>query len=71
MGRILVVIGGLMVAAGLFIWAVERLFPGLGRLPGDIVIQRGNFTFFFPIATSLLLSVALTLLFWLIRRLGG
>ena len=65
------VIGSLLVAMGALIWAAERFFPSLGRLPGDIVIQRGNFTFFFPIATSLLLSVGLTLLFWLIRRLGG
>lgn len=42
--------------------------PGLGRLPGDIFIQRGNWTFSFPIATALLLSVLLTLILWLIGR---
>ncbi|HHY78764.1 MAG TPA: DUF2905 domain-containing protein, partial [Thermoanaerobacter sp.] len=41
---------------------------GLGRLPGDIVYQKGNFTFYFPIMTSLLLSLFLTLIFWLFRR---
>lgn len=71
MGRTLMVIGSLLVAMGALIWAVERFFPSLGRLPGDIVIQRGNFTFFFPLATSILLSLGLTLLFWLMRRLGG
>ena len=42
--------------------------PWLGRLPGDIHIQRGGWTFYFPLATSLLLSVALTLIFYLIGR---
>ena len=40
----------------------------MGRLPGDIHIQRGNWTFYFPLATSLLLSVLLTLIFWLFSR---
>jgi hypothetical protein len=47
--------------------AVGRI-PGIGRLPGDITIQRGNWTFYFPIATSIVLSVLLTLLFWLFGR---
>ena len=41
---------------------------GLGRLPGDIVIERSHFRFYFPIATSLLLSVILSLLLWILRR---
>lgn len=65
----LMTIGGLLLLAGAVWWAVERFFPGLGRLPGDIVIQRGNFTFYFPIMTSILASLALTLLFWLMRRM--
>ena len=47
--------------------AVGRV-PWVGRLPGDIYIQRGNFTFYFPLATSLLLSVVLTLIFYLVGR---
>lgn len=41
---------------------------GLGKLPGDILVKRGNATFYFPLATSILISVVLTLLFWLISR---
>ena len=42
--------------------------PWLGRLPGDIIVKRENFSFYFPIATSILLSLVLSLLFWLFRR---
>lgn len=70
MGRTLMTIGALLLVVGGAIYLVERFLPGLGRLPGDIVIRRGNFTFYFPIATSILASIALTLLFWLWQRLG-
>ena len=64
--KFLVVAGLVLICAG-FLWpTLSRL--GLGRLPGDIVIERGNFRFYFPIVTSLVISVALTLLFWLFRR---
>lgn len=59
-GIALVVLGGLLLIG-------SRL--GIGRLPGDIVIRRGNFTFFFPLATSILLSLLLTLLLWLFSRI--
>jgi membrane protein implicated in regulation of membrane protease activity len=64
--RILIVAGVILLAAGLLWPLLTRL--GLGRLPGDIAFQRGNFRFYFPLATSLVVSVALTLLFWLFRR---
>lgn len=70
MGRTLMIVGALLLLAGGALWLVERFLPGLGRLPGDIVFRRGNFTFFFPVMTSVLLSVGLTLLFWLLRKLG-
>ncbi len=64
--RALLLIGGiLMVLAALFWPFVSRYF---GRLPGDIVIRRPGFTCAFPLVTSLLLSLLLTLLFWLFRR---
>jgi hypothetical protein len=63
-GRALIVLGLLLVAAGALISLVGKV-PWLGRLPGDIHVERGNWTFYFPLATSLLLSVALSLLFWL------
>ena len=64
--RILIVAGAILVIAGLAWPLLTRL--GLGRLPGDIMVERGNFRFYFPLATSLVVSVFLTLLFWLLRR---
>ncbi|HEY4265389.1 MAG TPA: DUF2905 domain-containing protein [Micropepsaceae bacterium] len=64
--RILLVSGAILLIAGLAWPIISRL--GLGRLPGDIAIERQNFRFYFPLATSLVVSVVLTLLFWLFRR---
>ena len=64
--RLLIIFGLLLVAAGLLWPLITRL--GLGRLPGDIVIERENFRLYLPIATSLLLSAILSLIFWLINR---
>ena len=64
--RILIVAGVILLLAGLAWPLLARL--GLGRLPGDIMVERGNFRFYFPLATSLVISVLLTLLFWLFRR---
>jgi hypothetical protein len=66
LGRVLMVIGGVLLLAGIALTAFGGL--GLGRLPGDFVYRRGNFTFFFPLATSILLSIVLSLLLWLFRR---
>lgn len=66
-GRSLMIMGGILFGLGLFLTLMGRL-PGLGKLPGDIVIQRGNFTFYFPVMTSILLSLVLSLLFWLLGR---
>ncbi len=66
-GRALVLLGLGIAAIGIVLVVFGRV-PWLGRLPGDIHIQRGNFTFYFPLATSILVSVLLTLLFWLIGR---
>lgn len=64
--RFLITIGLVLVALGLLWPLLSQL--GLGRLPGDIVITRGNFRFYFPIATSLLISIVLSLILWLFRR---
>jgi len=64
--RLLVTLGVVLVAVGLLWPLVQKL--GLGRLPGDIVVEREHFRFYFPLATSILVSVVLTLLFWLLRR---
>jgi Protein of unknown function (DUF2905) len=66
MSRLLIVIGLLIVAAGL-LWPWLVRF-GLGRLPGDIMIHRGNFTFYVPIVTCVIVSVVLSLILWLLRR---
>jgi len=66
-GKILVGFGLLIALAGGVLVLVGRV-PWIGRLPGDIHIQRGNFIFYFPLATSLLLSVVLTLLLYVVGR---
>ena len=67
LGKVLIAFGLLIVLAGIVLMLVGRV-PWIGRLPGDIHIQRGNFTFYFPLATSLLVSVVLTLVFYLLGR---
>ena len=66
-GKILIAFGLLIVLAGVVLVLVGRV-PWIGRLPGDIHVQRGNFTFYFPLATSLLVSVVLTLIVYLLGR---
>lgn len=66
-GKLLIVIGLVIVALGLVLTLAGRI-PWLGNLPGDIAIRRENFSFYFPITTSILISVVLSLLFWLFRR---
>jgi hypothetical protein len=67
LGRVLVILGVVLLVLGLVLMAAGRL-PLVGRLPGDVVYRRGNFTFYFPIVTSILLSLLLTVLFALFRR---
>ncbi|WP_137388263.1 DUF2905 domain-containing protein [Rhodoligotrophos defluvii] len=66
MSRTLIIIGLAIAAAGL-LWPWLREL-GLGKLPGDILIERENFTFYAPITTGLLISVVLSLVLWLINR---
>jgi len=66
-GKILLVSGLVLAGVGLLFLFSDRI-GWLGKLPGDIVIKRGNYTFWFPLATCLLISVVLTLLFWLFRK---
>jgi hypothetical protein len=67
LGKLLIVFGVLMTLAGVALVAVGRV-PWLGRLPGDISVERGQWSFHFPIVTSLLLSALFTLVFYLIGR---
>ena len=66
-GKLLIVVGLLVAVVGVIVVLAGRL-PWLGRLPGDVYIQRGNWTFYFPLATSIVVSLVLTTLFWLIGR---
>ncbi|MEM7028846.1 MAG: DUF2905 domain-containing protein [Chloroflexota bacterium] len=67
-GRLLVMVGAVIIILGGMLWLGGRIFPLLGRLPGDIQFQRGNLSCFFPIATSILLSIVLTIVLNLILR---
>lgn len=67
-GRLLVVAGAILVLIGLLVTFHDRLPLRIGRLPGDIVIRGKNSVFYFPLATSLLLSVLLSLILWLVSR---
>jgi hypothetical protein len=68
-GKMMIAIGLLFVAAGIVVLFAGRFpFLRIGRLPGDIVYRRGNFSFYFPWVTCLLASLLLTLLFWIFGR---
>ncbi|SDN46407.1 DUF2905 domain-containing protein [Alkalicoccus daliensis] len=65
--KMLVTAGIVLIIAGV-IWQVGGRFLSLGRLPGDIIIERGNSTFYFPLMTSIIISIVLSLLFMFFRR---
>jgi hypothetical protein len=67
LGKLLILLGIFIILIGLFLILSDKL-PWIGRLPGDIVIQKNRFTFYFPLATCILLSLLLTLIFWILRR---
>jgi hypothetical protein len=66
MARLLIIIGLTLVVLGLLWPWLTKI--GIGRLPGDILIDRGSFRLYLPITTSILVSLALSLLLWLINR---
>ena len=67
LGKLLVIVGLVLTALGLVLWSGFGR-GWLGRLPGDIHYSRGNFNFYFPLVTCLLVSALLTLLLWLFRK---
>lgn len=67
LARFLILLGVILVVLGLALLLLPKI-PGLGRLPGDIIIKRENFTFYFPLGTCILVSLILSLIFWLMRR---
>ena len=68
LGKFLVLIGGIILVIGLVLVLAGKFNLPIGRLPGDIVYRGKNTTFYFPLATSIILSVILSLIFWLIGR---
>jgi hypothetical protein len=67
LGKLLVIVGVVLVVVGVLLWS--GLGRGwLGRLPGDVHYSRGNFTFYFPLMTCVLVSVVLTIILWLLRK---
>ena len=66
-GKLLIILGAVLFLLGVLFQLTGRL-PWLGRLPGDIVIRREGFSFYFPLTTSILISVIISLVLWLFRR---
>jgi hypothetical protein len=66
-GKVFIILGVIIIAIGGLLLLSGKL-PWIGRLPGDILVQKKNFTFYFPLATSILLSLLLTLIFWLLGK---
>jgi len=66
-GRVLLIIGAMCILAGIVVIYGGRIIP-FGKLPGDIYIKKGNFGFYFPLTTSVAISIAITLILWLISK---
>jgi hypothetical protein len=69
-GKLLLILGGILFLLGLFFTFGGKI-PFLGRLPGDIMIHHGDFRLYFPLTTGILISLILTIIFWIIRALRG
>ena len=67
-GKFVVILGVFLVVVGVILWRFPSLFGWVGKLPGDISLQKGNFSFYFPVVTCILVSIVVTLLSWLFRR---
>ena len=68
MGKLLLILGGIIVVIGAVLIVAGRFNLPIGRLPGDIVVRGKNTVFYFPLATSIIVSIILSLLFWLFSR---
>jgi hypothetical protein len=68
-GKLLVIVGAVVIAAGLVLMLAGRAHLPLGRLPGDIIYRGKNTTFYFPLATSIVVSVVLSVVLWLVGRI--
>ena len=68
LGKTIIIIGIIVVIAGIIFWLFGDKLSWLGNLPGDIKIKRENFSFYFPLTTMILLSIALSLIVWLAKK---
>jgi hypothetical protein len=66
-GKLLIIGGIILVIAGILFFFADKI-PFIGKLPGDIVIKKKNFTFYFPIVTSIILSIIISLILYLFRK---
>ena len=69
LGKLIVVLGAILIAVGVLLVLLGRTGLPIGRLSGDIVYRRRNFTFYFPLTTSILLSIVLSLVFYFLSRI--
>ena len=67
-GKTLIIFGFILIGLGLLLTFFNKI-PFLGKIPGDIYIQKKNFTFYFPVVTSILISIIISFIFWLWSRL--
>ena len=68
LGKLLIYIGLFMIAAGIMVTLFQKMGIQLGKLPGDIVYKKGNTTVYFPIVTSILISILVTVILWIFRK---
>jgi len=64
LGKVLIILGSILIGMGIFFVLMNKI-PFIGKFPGDIYIQKKNFTFYFPLTTSIILSVILSVILWL------
>jgi hypothetical protein len=67
-GKILIIVGAIVIIVGIILWFGGNKLNWIGKLPGDIRIEKENFKFYMPITTMILLSVVVSLILWLIRK---
>ncbi len=68
-GKILVELGVIFIIAGLIIWFASGKLGWIGHLPGDIRIEKENFRFYFPVTTMIIISVLITLILWIVKKI--
>ena len=69
LGKFIIIMGAILVAVGLLLMLLGRTQLPIGRLPGDILYRRRNFAFYFPLTTSILISIVLSLVFYFLSRM--